>query len=644
VNPPNRIGQKLTLFHGLSHSVLALGISSRYKGLMRVLMLLSQTEITGAEVHAVKLGEWLKSQGHQVFIMSDTLTVATDLAYHPRKIHPKGFWHRLSNILSIRKFIRENQIDLIHAHSRAAVRVGFWSALTSTAALVSTVHGRQHFSPSKRIFNLYGQHIIAVCRNIQQHLLKDFGLKKDHVTVIGNPVDSSRLSLIEEILSSAPIAVVGRTSGPKGEQTKNLILSVFPELLKTHPQLKIHLLGGPMSNFGESVLNQIQELNQLYPGCLSHRESSDLDGDLTNYRLIFAAGRVAITGLLRGIPVWAIGEASSLGLVTEENFSLFCESNFGDIGLDAGGPKFSADSALKELNLILSKNPAQRSVRSQLREKALEHFDFSAVAAKIETVYKAAVLYKNHRSGIPVLMYHMVTPTKIDTRHQIFVTREKFDQQLASFRRWGHQSITFQDLEDFTCGRRPWSKFPAKPFMITFDDGYQNNLTEALPLLKKHGFKAVIYLLANLSVTGNDWDCGEIPRQPLLNAPERKALFESGFFEIGSHGLTHHPLTAMPAPAALQQLKESKQILEKEFGQPILSYAFTYGLRTDELAEQAFNCGYHYIVNTDQGGLHLATPLTSIFRTTVFPQDAGAKLWRKVQPWYRRYFLWTRKH
>ena len=128
-----------------------------------------------------------------------------------------------------------------------------------------------------------------------------------------------------------------------------------------------------------------------------------------------------------------------------------------------------------------------------------------------------------------------------------------------------------------------------------------------------------------------------------MTADERQKLFKSGQFEIGSHGLEHKPLTGMTSEEAFYQLIESKKLLEKEFGTNILSYAFTYGLRTDALAEEAFSCGYNYIINTDQGGFHLSQPLTSIFRTPIFPQDQGFKLWRKVQPWYRRYFYFTRK-
>ncbi len=607
---------------------------------MKVLMLLSQTEITGAEVHAVQLGQWLSEAGHSVFLISDTLNMPTTLSYTQKPIHPKGFLNRLSNILFLRRFIEENQIDILHAHSRAAVRVGFWTCWLSRAALVSTVHGRQHFSWSKKVFNLYGRHIIAVCKNIKTHLHQDFGLRNEYISVIGNPV---HMTASTTGIPTNSIAVVGRTSGPKGDQTKRLIDEVFPKLLEKFPDLKIHLLGGPVATLGSEALNRIEFLNKKYPGCITSPATADLDQALPQYCLIFGAGRVAISALLQGVPVWAIGENISLGIVTGTSFSEICKSNFGDIGLTQAAPPFKPDEMIQRLTAFLQSKPEVGEESKALQLAAKARFDFSNAAKKIENIYKAALFYKNYRKSIPILMYHMVTPSEIETRHKIFVTTERFDQQLRAYKKWGYQTLQFKDIDDFSSGKRDWSQFPRKPLMITFDDGYTNNLTQALPLLQKYQMKAVIYLLANNQLKNNFWDEGEIPLQNLMTAEERRTVFESGHFEIGSHGLEHKPLTQMTEKEAFHQLRESKLFLDNEFGISILSYAFTYGLRTDELAETAFNAGYNYIINTDQGGFHLSQPVTSIFRTPIFPQDQGFKLWRKVQPWYRKYFYFTRK-
>lgn len=610
---------------------------------MRILMLLSQTEITGAEVHAVQVGEWLKSQGHQVFIISDTLSVKTDIPYIKRSLHPKGLGLRLSNILFLRRFIRDYQIDVIHAHSRATVRVAFWATKGYNTALVSTIHGRQHFSISKKLFNLYGRHIITICENIKAHLVKDFSLSKNYITTIGNPVNDQELDFVPELTKEKKIAVVGRTSGPKGEQTKFLILSVFPEILKKHPDLKIELVGGPLANLGNETQKKIDDLNRQYPECIKSVHSTNLEKDLHHYRLVFAAGRIAIGALFRGIPLWGLGEHSSLGIVNSGNFKDSCRSNFGDIGSERKKEELSSERIIHQLDEFLKNQIPSVEYRLHLRSLALQEYSFSFVAKKILSIYKAALLYAHHPQFIPILMYHLVTEKPVDTKHRIFVTQENFDKQLQNFKNWGFESLTFKDLDSFMSGSKDWALFPKKPFMITFDDGYQNNLTHALPVLKKYNYKAVIYLLANHTDKANSWDSGEVPPQALLNPSERQELFKSGNFEIASHGLEHRHLTEMSFEEAKKQLTESKSFLENEFKETILSYAFTYGSRRDDLAELAFKTGYQFILNTDQGGFHLTTPLTSIFRVPIFPEDMDFKLWRKMQRWYRFYFFLTRK-
>ncbi len=86
---------------------------------MKILHLLSQTHLTGAEVYAADLCKYQMSEGHECFIISDTLSVKSDAKYTPMSIHDRKYINRIRNILALLKFCKAQQIDLIHAHSRA---------------------------------------------------------------------------------------------------------------------------------------------------------------------------------------------------------------------------------------------------------------------------------------------------------------------------------------------------------------------------------------------------------------------------------------------------------------------------------------------------------------------------------------------
>lgn len=155
---------------------------------MKILHLLSQTHLTGAEVYAVDLCKYQIREGHECFIISDTLSVEAEAKYTPMAIHNRKYFNRIKNIKEIIKFCKMNKIDLVHAHSRA----GSWLAnivrLFIDIAYVSTVHGRQsvHFSSKRK--NVYGQRIIAVCEHLKDHISDDLHINES-VYLIRNIID-----------------------------------------------------------------------------------------------------------------------------------------------------------------------------------------------------------------------------------------------------------------------------------------------------------------------------------------------------------------------------------------------------------------------------------------------------------------------
>jgi hypothetical protein len=138
---------------------------------MRILHLLSQTHLTGAEVYAADLCAQQVQQGHQCFIISDTLNVKAKAQYTPMDIHNRGIFTRIKHIKNLIQFCKKNQINLVHAHSRAGSWLMNIVVRFIPVAYVSSVHGRQgaHLSQKPKK-NVYGKRIIAVCEHLQWHI------------------------------------------------------------------------------------------------------------------------------------------------------------------------------------------------------------------------------------------------------------------------------------------------------------------------------------------------------------------------------------------------------------------------------------------------------------------------------------------
>ena len=155
---------------------------------MRILHLLSQTHLTGAEVYAADLCKYQTQQGHECFIISDTLSVESVARYFPMAIHNRKYVNRIKNIREIIKFCKKHRIDLIHAHSRAGSWLVNIVRLFVNVAYVSTIHGRQSVHFSSKHKNVYGQRIIAVCEHLKDHIGDELYID-ENVYLIRNIID-----------------------------------------------------------------------------------------------------------------------------------------------------------------------------------------------------------------------------------------------------------------------------------------------------------------------------------------------------------------------------------------------------------------------------------------------------------------------
>jgi len=609
---------------------------------MRILHLLSQTELTGAEVYAQTLIESQVRDGHHVFAVSDRMHVPLPIPWLSLPISTSRLVQRFQNIRKLRHLLKTNQIEIIHCHSRGAVRHAHWARLGLKVAQVTSLHGRQHFSWSKRLMNIYGEILIAICENVKTAMTLDFHIPESPIRVIRNPISpmSSSGSAERAQHEGTRIALMGRSSGPKGKRFEQIAIACFEKWLSEKPGLQISIIVPNPDGFSAAFQMHVQNLNQKFPQAvqvLGH--IPNLRSRLPDFDLVLASGRIAMECLFAKVPVLAIGEYDSHGILTPPRLCESLTSNFGDIGARETEKPLRLSEISNEVSDFLKGLRPSAQELDVLRKRAEIEFSSRLVHDDVIESYRAAIFKRHVPHWIPVLMYHKIPDTEIQTRHRIFVTKENFRKHLRFFQRRGLSSLTFQDLAQYWTGKRPFSEFPKKPFILTFDDGYQDNLKNAQPLLKENGFRAVMFLLANHSITENTWDAdtGEAPSK-LMTLPEKMEL-DPKVWEIGSHGFNHLHLPKATETEVRQELQESKLSLKRDLQHPVYSFAYPFGSTNFHIATLAREAGYKFAVNTDQGGLHIADQPHSIFRVNIFPEDGIFELWKKTSPWYRRSFF-----
>ncbi|WP_411080055.1 polysaccharide deacetylase family protein [Streptomyces sp. cmx-18-6] len=216
-----------------------------------------------------------------------------------------------------------------------------------------------------------------------------------------------------------------------------------------------------------------------------------------------------------------------------------------------------------------------------------------------------------------ILTYHSVTDPTEDP-YGITVSPRRLGEQLSWLRSRGLRGVGVAELmRAHAAGRRGFVG-------LTFDDGYADFLSEALPVLREHGCTATVFVLPGRPGGENVWDpLG--PRKPLLTRDGIRRVAEAGM-EVGSHGLLHQDLTRLTDGELREETVRSRQSLGELTGTLPEGFCYPYGFLDRRVAEAVRSAGYGY-------GCALAPgPLLSRFalpRTHISQADRGVRLWAK---------------
>lgn len=172
---------------------------------------------------------------------------------------------------------------------------------------------------------------------------------------------------------------------------------------------------------------------------------------------------------------------------------------------------------------------------------------------------------------VPILMYHALD----EQQSAISISPERFAWQMASLQENGYQPVT---LDKLLHSLRTGNALPARPVVITFDDGFESVYTQAWPVLNRFGFEATVFLVAGYCGKQNDWP-GQPPAVPRFRLMDWKQIQEMARhgIEFGSHTLNHPRLDGLPAQELKREILDSKTIVEDQLGREVSVFAYPYG-------------------------------------------------------------------
>ena len=182
------------------------------------------------------------------------------------------------------------------------------------------------------------------------------------------------------------------------------------------------------------------------------------------------------------------------------------------------------------------------------------------------------------QAKVPVMMYHDILPEKL-----VFfdVTPQEFEQHLQLIKQKGLTPISMDQL---VAHLRTGISLPAKPILLSFDDGYKGHYDYVYPLLKKYKYPAIFSIYTA--------KVGKQMGRSSLNWEQLREMAKDPLVTIASHSVNHKVMDGLTPDQLLIETQESKRILEAELAIPIRYFTYPEGKFDKAALESVQAAGY----------------------------------------------------
>jgi peptidoglycan/xylan/chitin deacetylase (PgdA/CDA1 family) len=186
----------------------------------------------------------------------------------------------------------------------------------------------------------------------------------------------------------------------------------------------------------------------------------------------------------------------------------------------------------------------------------------------------------------------------------------------------GYTPITFSDYQLFVEGKLT---LPAKPIIITFDDGYLDTLENAIPILLELNMRAVIFVMGDRKLKSARWDeLDDFDSCPLMSDEQVRTIQEMGF-EIGAHSLDHFPLTVLSEEDIEYEVTRSKEAIENVLEKSIQTFSYPYGSVDERVKRIVSDSGFLFACGVYTGAAKFSQSMMDFRRLAVNQETSRLK-------------------
>lgn len=225
-------------------------------------------------------------------------------------------------------------------------------------------------------------------------------------------------------------------------------------------------------------------------------------------------------------------------------------------------------------------------------------------------------IYLCNSHTTPILMYHSLDKAKVGAYAAVDVA--VFYRQMEFIKKGKYEVIS---LDEYCQRLREDKAIPWNTVVITFDDGYKDNL-EGIRILNDFGFPATIFVIAD-----------KIGKEGYLRSEDIDDFIENTKVRIGSHGLDSSYLPEADNDKLKREIKGSKYELEKMFFQQVNTFAYPVGGFDQRALKEVDDAGYLCACTTNRG-FSSKQDIYALRRIKISNRDLGMRLWAKLSGFY----------
>lgn len=232
----------------------------------------------------------------------------------------------------------------------------------------------------------------------------------------------------------------------------------------------------------------------------------------------------------------------------------------------------------------------------------------SSEVVTASTVGNGVTQYAGDEVAITAVMYHSILKSR---QGKYIISPAMFEEDLRTYKEYGYTTVFPSEIAAYARGE---GQLPAKPLVITFDDGHYNNLYYAHELLEKYGMRALISPIGTFSqhsaVSGDDSN----PNYSHLTWEQIGLMARSGIWEVGNHTYNMHaykPRFGISRKqgegdeeykaALFSDFDKMQSFLKEKSGVKVKTFAYPFGKYTPQSKEILKQMGYEVTFTCNEG-------------------------------------------